>query len=179
MKENIDAQNAKAQQLHQTVIDVIKKVKTISRNHENKEDDELTLRERFSDKVFSVGSSWTPIVLFSTVIIVWVGFNLIVDIKYRFDPFPFSLITFLLAGVAAIQAPFIMMSQHWQNNKNNKIIATNLKVENEILALHQSITISMEQQLQQVLENQRTTMKLLEEIKNREATHDAATPPVL
>ena len=154
-------------QLHQTVIDVIKQVKIISKNHENKEDEEQTFREKISDKIFSVGSSWTPILLFSSVIILWVGYNILASAKYRFDPFPFSLITFLLAGVAAIQAPFIMMSQHWQNEKNLKIIALNLKVENEIIALHQSITITMEQQLQQVLENQAFTISLLQELKTR------------
>jgi uncharacterized membrane protein len=72
--------------------------------------------------------------------------------------------TFLLAGIAAVQAPFIMMSQHRNGLKNSKKLAVNLKVEKEILALHQSITVSIEQQLQHVLENQTATIKILNDL---------------
>ena len=157
-------QNEKVKKLHQTVIDTIHKAKTITKNHLNTEEESLTLGEKFSDIVFNVGSSWAPILFFTSIVVTWVIFNLSVAEKYRFDPYPFLLMTFLLAGTAAIQAPFIMMSQHRNGLKNSKKLALNLKVEKEILALHQSITVSIEQQLQQVHENQIATIKLLNEL---------------
>ena len=157
-------QNEKVKQLHQTVIDTIHKAKTITKNHLNPEEESLTLGEKFSDIVFNVGSSWAPILFFTSVVVTWVVFNLTVEEKYKFDPYPFLLMTFLLAGIAAVQAPFIMMSQHRNGLKNSKKLAVNLKVEKEILTLHQSITVLIEQQLQQVLENQTAAIKLLNEL---------------
>jgi len=157
-------QNEKVKQLHQTVIDTIHKAKVITKNHLNTEEESLTLGEKFSDIVFNVGSSWAPILFFTSIVVTWVIFNLSVAEKYRFDPYPFLLMTFLLAGTAAVQAPFIMMSQHRNGLKNSKKLAVNLKVEKEILALHQSITVLIEQQLQQVLANQTAAIKLLNEL---------------
>jgi uncharacterized membrane protein len=79
-------------------------------------------------------------------------------------PYPFLLMTFLLADIAAILALFIMMSQHRNGFKNSKKLALNLKIEKEILTLHQSIKVLIEQRLQQVLENQITAIKLLNEL---------------
>jgi len=157
-------QNETVKQLHQTVIDTIHKAKAITKNHLNTEEESLTLGEKFSDIVFNIGSSWAPILFFTSIVITWVIFNLFVAEKYRFDPYPFLLMTFLLAGIAAIQAPFIMMSQHRNGLKNSKKLAQNLKVEKEILTLHQSITVIIEQQLQQVLENQIIAIRLLNEL---------------
>lgn len=157
-------QNEKVKELHQTVIDTIHKAKVITKNHLNPEEERLTLGQKFSDIVFNVGSSWAPILFFTSIVITWVIFNLSVEELYRFDPYPFSLMTFLLAGIAAIQAPFIMMSQHRNGLKNSKKLALNLKVEKEILTLHQSITVLIEQQLQQVLANQTAAIKLLNEL---------------
>ena len=144
---------------------MITKVKIIVKNHKNEEEEELTFGEKLSERIFRIGSSWLTILLFIFLIVAWVLYNELVPAKYVFDPFPFPLITFLLAGFAAIQAPIIMISQHRQYEKNNKLIAMNLVVENKILALHQSITISMEQQLQHVLENQMITIKLLNDLQ--------------
>ncbi|GHN03089.1 hypothetical protein WSM22_45780 [Cytophagales bacterium WSM2-2] len=158
-------QNEKVKQLHQAVVDTVHKAKTIGKNHLTPEEESRTAGEKLSDIVFNIGSSWAPILLFTTVVIAWVLFNSFVSVKYRFDPFPFLLMTFLLAGIAAVQAPFIMMSQHRNGLKNSKKLAVNLKVENEILALHQSITVLIEQQLQQVLENQAMVLKSLQDLQ--------------
>ena len=167
MKNSNALQNEKVKQLHQVVIETVHKAKTISKNHLTAEEENLTLGEKFSDVVFNIGSSWAPILLFTTIVIAWVLFNSFMPVKYRFDPFPFLLMTFLLAGIAAVQAPFIMMSQHRNSQKNSKRLAVNLKVENEILTLHQSITVLIEQQLQQVLENQALAIKILQDLQQK------------
>ena len=149
--------------LHQTVVDASDKVNLIIRNQENQEVERLTLGEELADKIFEIGSSWISIALFASIIIIWVSFNILVSPTYVFDRFPFYLMTFLLVGTAAIQAPIIMISQHRQNQKNCRRIAENLKIDNEILSHHRSIVILMEQQIQQVLANQMTTIRLLQE----------------
>ncbi len=164
-------QNPKVARLHQTAVEAVSKVKAIAENHENAEAANPTFTENFAGAVFRLTSSWLAIFLFAVFVTLWVIFNVLAPVNYRFDPFPFLLMTFLLAGIAAVQAPVIMLGQYWQNQKNSKRIAENLKVENQILSLHQSITVLIEQQLQQVHENQLTTIKLLQEL------HQKAAPP--
>jgi uncharacterized membrane protein len=154
----------KVKQLHQTVVDTIVKVKLIEKDHEETEEDSLTFGEKFGDMVFDVVGSWTSIVLIILFVFAWAIYNSNAPVTYRFDPYPYSLITFLLAGIAAIQAPIIMVSQHRQAQKSSKRLAHNLKMENKIVSLHQSITVLIEQQLQQVHENQLTTIRLLKEL---------------
>jgi len=166
----------KTKQLHQTVVDAIIKVKTIIRDHQNSDDEILTAEERYAETIFRIASSWKTILYFIAAISLWAVYNLYVPANYRFDPFPFSFLTFFLAGFAAIQAPIIMISQHRQNEKNSNRIAINLKVDNEILSLHQSITVLMEQQMQQVLENQLTTIRLLRELHEKAGTVALPTP---
>jgi uncharacterized membrane protein len=60
-----------------------------------------------------------------------------------------------------------MIGQHRLAHKNSIRLAGDLKIENEILSLHRSITVLMEQQLQQVHENQLTTIKLLKELHTK------------
>lgn len=157
-------QNEKTKQLHQTVVEAIVQAKAITKNHENPEVGKQTLGEKFSDVIFSIGSSWAWIFVFTAFVTLWVAYNLTASAKNSFDPYPFLLMTFLLAGIAAIQAPLIMMSQHRRDKKDSERLALNLKVDNEILSLHQSITVLMEQQLQQVHEHQLTTIKLLQSL---------------
>ena len=157
-------QNLKVDQLHQTVIEATDKVQSIIANHQNSEEEELNFREKFSDEMFAFGSSWRFIFLFAAIVIGWVVYNISVPPSHSLDKFPFLILGFVLTAVAAIQAPIIMMSQHRQTDKVSKRIALDLKVDNEILSLHRSIVILMEQQMQQVHENQLLTIRLLEEL---------------
>jgi uncharacterized membrane protein len=157
-------QNVKVDQLHRTVVEAADKVQAIITNHENSGEEELTFQEKFSDNMFAFGSSWRFIFVFAAIVIGWIVYNVSVPPTHRLDKFPFLILGFILTAVAAIQAPIIMMSQHRQNDKASKRIALDLKVDNEILSLHRSIVILMEQQMQQVHENQLLTIRLLEEL---------------
>ncbi len=165
----------KLTQLHQKVVDTVIKVKTTLAKTNNLEVEKLTFGEQLADIIFTVGSKWKAILLFALGLILWIVFNELGPDKYRFDPFPFPLMTFLLAGIAAVQAPIIMISQHRQNMEHSKRIAADLKADNEIQALHQSITILIEQQLQLVHENQLITIQLLKEL-DKKIEHSKIAP---
>ena len=153
--------------LHQKVIDTILKVKNALVRSNSIEEDKTTFGERMSDRIFSIGSKWKTIVLFATMLTAWMIYNLMAAPNDRFDPYPFPLMTLMLAGIAAIQAPIIMISQHRQNEKHSKRIAASLKIDNEVLALHQSITLLIEQQLQQIHDNQQLTLNSLKELHTK------------
>ncbi|MFT5132302.1 MAG: putative membrane protein [Gammaproteobacteria bacterium] len=112
--------------------------------------EELSFGQRLADKVASFGGSWTFILTFISLMASWVLLNTYILVSYEkvFDPYPYILLNLGLSGLAALQAPIIMMSQNRQAEKDRmKVDANyevNLKLELEILRLHQKIDVLME-----------------------------------
>ncbi|HEY0275965.1 MAG TPA: DUF1003 domain-containing protein [Paenirhodobacter sp.] len=101
-----------------------------------------TFGARIADKVAAFGGSWTFIVMFGLVLVVWVVLNGYLLSK-PLDPFPFIFLNLVLSMVAAFQAPIIMMSQNRQALKDREAAANdyevNLKSELEIMRLHEKV----------------------------------------
>lgn len=76
-----------------------------------------TLGERIADMVASFGGSWTFIIAFAVVLVVYSTINVELGNK-AWDPYPFILLNLFLSMLAAIQAPIIMMSQNRQDKKD-------------------------------------------------------------
>ena len=88
-----------------------------SRNPNQIIEEEETRGERVADTVASFGGSWTFIITFLFVLIVYSSTNIV--LKHRaWDPYPFILLNLFLSMLAAIQAPVIMMSQNRQDKKD-------------------------------------------------------------
>jgi CRP/FNR family cyclic AMP-dependent transcriptional regulator len=100
-----------------------------------------TLGDRVADVVASFGGSWKFIILFSTMMLVWMLLNTLMGL--RFDPFPFILLNLALSALAALQAPVIMMSQNRQDAKDRirseADYKVNVKAEVGIAELHEKI----------------------------------------
>jgi CRP/FNR family transcriptional regulator, cyclic AMP receptor protein len=78
---------------------------------------EATFGERIADSVAGFGGSWTFILLFALVLVVYSFINVVLG-KTAWDPYPFILLNLFLSMLAAIQAPVIMMSQNRQNTRD-------------------------------------------------------------
>jgi CRP/FNR family cyclic AMP-dependent transcriptional regulator len=88
-----------------------------TRNPNEVIEEKYTLGEHIADKVASFGGSWTFIITFGVVLIVYTCIN--VSLRTRaWDPYPFILLNLFLSMLAAIQAPVIMMSQNRQDKKD-------------------------------------------------------------
>lgn len=79
-------------------------------------EEELTFGERMSDNFAKFAGSWTFIIIFTLILIIWIIVNSI--LKKPFDTYPFILLNLILSCVAALQAPIIMMSQNRQEKKD-------------------------------------------------------------
>jgi CRP/FNR family transcriptional regulator, cyclic AMP receptor protein len=88
-----------------------------NRNANDVIEDEYTFGEHIADKVASFGGSWSFIILFAVVLIVYTSVNIILRGR-AWDPYPFILLNLFLSMLAAIQAPVIMMSQNRQDKKD-------------------------------------------------------------
>ena len=88
------------------------------RNPEEVIEGEETRGEKIADRVASFGGSWTFIILFAIILIVYSGINVALGDKRAWDPYPVIVLTLFLSMLAAIQAPVIMMSQNRQDKKD-------------------------------------------------------------
>jgi CRP/FNR family cyclic AMP-dependent transcriptional regulator len=115
---------------------------TVVQNANIVEESRMTFGERIADRVATFGGSWTFIILFGGVLLVWIVANVLLLMK-PFDPYPFIFLNLVLSMLAAIQAPVIMMSQNRQSAKdrlNSDLdFKVNQKAEMEISQLHKKI----------------------------------------
>ena len=113
------------------------------RNVNVEEEERKTFGQRIADKVASFGGSWTFILSFGAVILIWIGLNTALLRAKAFDPYPYILLNLMLSCVASIQAPVIMMSQNRQAAKDrlqaDSDYEVNLRAELEISALHKKL----------------------------------------
>jgi CRP/FNR family transcriptional regulator, cyclic AMP receptor protein len=115
-----------------------------SRNVNEVIEDEYTVAERVADEVASFGGSWTFIITFLIVLVVYTVINIVLGRK-AWDPYPFILLNLFLSMLAAIQAPVIMMSQNRQDKKdrlrNELDFDVNRRAEAEIQNLSRKLNL--------------------------------------
>lgn len=122
---------------------------------ENKVTTELSKKDAYSfgqkaaDKIASFVGSWTFILVFMGILVVWMAVN-VIALAMPFDPYPFILLNLVLSCVAAIQAPLVMMSQNRQEQKDRKRsendYKVNLKTEIVIEDLHKKADVLLREQ---------------------------------
>jgi uncharacterized membrane protein len=114
-----------------------------ARNPNELIEEEETVGERIADVVASFGGSWTFIILFSAILIVYITVNNVLGNK-AWDVYPYILLNLFLSMIAAIQAPVIMMSQNRQDKKDRLRseldFDVNVRAESEIKALSRKLT---------------------------------------
>jgi CRP/FNR family cyclic AMP-dependent transcriptional regulator len=114
------------------------------RNANDMIDEESTLGERIADSVARFGGSWTFIIAFGAILIVYTMINEGLRGK-AWDPYPFILLNLFLSMLAAIQAPVIMMSQNRQDTKDRLRSEldydVNRRAESEIQTLSNKINL--------------------------------------
>ena len=71
----------------------------------------LTVGQKASDLTTKWVGSWAFIFLLFVFMGIWMTLNIMM-VLYRWDPYPFILLNFVLSTLAAIQAPIILMSQN-------------------------------------------------------------------
>jgi uncharacterized membrane protein len=115
----------------------------VSRNVNVEEQEHMTFGERIADKVAAFGGSWTFILIFFAVLVVWVALNSAALFTHHFDPYPYILLNLFLSMIAAVQAPVIMMSQNRQSSKDrlkaDLDYEVNFKAELEVAQLHRKV----------------------------------------
>ncbi|WP_313368383.1 DUF1003 domain-containing protein [Sphingobacterium mizutaii] len=166
--EMINQNDENLKKLHDIVRKSFEEEKLIVDNLINPTDDYLNRGQLISDKVARFGGSWSFILIFTGILIVWILYNTLILKQDRFDPYPFILMNLVLSCLAALQAPIIMMSQNRQEEKDRKRAENdylvNLKAELEIRSLHKKIDVLLEEEVKQLFDSQVNHLKLLKQL---------------
>ena len=80
-------------------------------------EEKTTFGQRIADSVAQFGGSWSFIISFGLVLVVYTLINIRLG-NHAWDPYPFILLNLFLSMLASIQAPVIMMSQNRQDMKD-------------------------------------------------------------
>jgi uncharacterized membrane protein len=110
-------------------------------------EEQSTFGQRIADSVARFGGSWSFIILFAIVLLVYSAVNVALQNR-AWDPYPFILLNLFLSMLAAIQAPVIMMSQNRQDTKDRVRseldYQVNRRAEAEIQSLSQRMSLLMD-----------------------------------
>ena len=154
--------------LDQDVLESLKQHEFLTSNLNEEFVSNLTLGEFLADRIATFGGSWRFIIVFGSVLAVWILINTIALAQKSFDPYPFILLNLILSCLAAIQAPVIMMSQNRQEAKDRlrseHDYRINLKAELEIRHLHEKVDHLLSRQWERLAEIQQIQIELLAEV---------------
>ncbi len=140
----------------------------VSRNANEEERKRATMADRAADMIAEFGGSWKFIGFSMGLIALWMVFNTYILVR-GFDPAPFQMLNLLLAVIAGMQAPIIMMSQNRQGEKDrlraDLDYRVNLKNELSLAEVLRRLDVLESERLPKLFEDQNEL--LAPEIKSR------------
>ncbi len=90
----------------------------VSRNVNEEQAKRMTIADRAADTLAEFGGSWKFIGAFLLFLVLWCAVNTWLLREGGFDAFPYVFLNLVLAVVASLQGPIIMMSQNRQQGKD-------------------------------------------------------------
>jgi uncharacterized membrane protein len=116
-----------------------------------------------ADMIAEFGGSWKFIGSSLGLIIFWIIFNTFILVR-GFDPAPYQMLNLMLAVVAGLQAPIIMMSQNRQTEKDrlraDLDYQVNLKNELSLTEVLRRLDVIESERLPKLFEEQHTRLSL-------------------
>ena len=168
VQEVLESEKGELSALEDQVVKSLRDQEILSENLNVEFDLQLTFGQRIADRVAEFGGSWTFMLAFGGVLLLWIAVNSLAMLRQPFDPYPYILLNLVLSCLAAMQAPIIMMSQNRQEAKDRlraeHDYQVNLKAELEIRHLTWKMDQLLNHQWQRLLEIQKIQTELMEEL---------------
>lgn len=172
VEDVLEAQRGELSSVEDAVIESLKEHEVLSRNVEAEFEQKLTFGQRLADKVAEFGGSWRFIIMFASMLAIWIIINSALLLFRPFDPYPFILLNLVLSCLAAVQAPIIMMSQNRQEAKDRARgqhdYQVNLKAEIEIRQLHIKLDQLINNWWQRLLEIQQIQTDIMADVVRKQ-----------
>lgn len=171
MRRLLEDEKGELTALETQVLDSMREQDLMVANVNERFERQLTFGERLSDQLASFGGSWSFLISFTAVVLLWMVFNFGLLGFRVFDPYPFILLNLVLSCLAAIQAPVILMSQKRQEAKDRlrseNDFQVDFRAELEVRLLHAKMDQLLTHQWQRLLEIQQLQMELMEQVARR------------
>jgi len=168
VKDILESEKGEISNVEEQVLKSLKEHELLSKNVNTEFDQQLTVGEHLADRLTKYAGSWSFIIIFGSIVFLWIAINSYVLLSKPFDPYPFILLNLVLSCVAAMQAPIILMSQNREGAKDRLRAEydyrVNLKAELEIRHLHEKLDHLLINQWHKLLEIQEIQMELMEEL---------------
>ncbi len=133
----------------------------VSRNVNEEERKRATMADRAADLIAEFGGSWKFIGVSIGLIVFWIIFNSYILFS-GFDPKPYQMLNLVLAVIAGMQAPIIMMSQNRQGEKDrlraDLDYRVNLKNELSLAEVLRRLDVLESERLPKLFEEQNTKL---------------------
>lgn len=176
----IEAEKGELSELEREVVESLATHEILSSHVDQEYESNLTLGQRLSDMIARFGGSWSFIIIFFCIMVIWMTVNSYMLLSRPFDPYPYILLNLVLSCLAAIQAPIIMMSQNRVEAKDRLRSAhdyqVNLKAELEIRQLHQKLDHLLSRQWERLVEIQEIQLELLNEMHSQQKLQNSVRP---
>jgi uncharacterized membrane protein len=164
----LQAEKGELTTLEQDVLTALARHELVAEHIDAEYQQRLTFGEKLSDQIATFGGSWKFIIVFFTLLAVWIAFNSMAFLWGVFDPYPYILLNLILSCLASIQAPIIMMSQNRQEAKDRLRsegdYRVNLKAELEIRHLHEKVDHLLNHQWERLVEIQKVQLEMMQEL---------------
>jgi CRP/FNR family cyclic AMP-dependent transcriptional regulator len=153
----------------------------VTRNINTEMEKKLTVGQRVADKVATFGGSWRFIILYSSILIIWMAVNTFFLARYsgpngaQFDPYPYILLNLMLSMTAAMQAPVILMSQNRATERDRFAAEQDFKVNLKSELMLDDLTRNDRERSIQMAE----LVGVLKEIQGRNAAEDQDRPAAI
>lgn len=167
----VNEENVHMAHLNRIVVDSLHEedslVRKIFKGHRK---EKMTFGTKLADEVALFGGSWKFIMLFATMVIIWMLINNAMS-EEAFDAYPFILLNLVLSCLAVFQAPVILMSQNRQAEKDRKRseheYLINLKAELQTRELNSKIDLLITEQMTVLLGVQKTQLESLNNLEKK------------
>ena len=165
VKEVLQDEIGELSALDNEVIESLQQHEILSSDISNQFEKKLTFGERLSDSIAAFGGSWTFIIFFSVILLVWVVVNSFILANRAFDPYPVHPDEFgPLRPRRTCRRPVIMMSQNRSEARDRlrgeNDYKINLKAELEIRHLHEKLDHLLRRQYNRLFEIQQIQIEL-------------------
>ena len=163
----LEVESQKISDMEKSLIQKIARRGRVTKIVEKEFEEHMTFGDRLADSVARFGGSWRFIILFGSILVIWMAANAwLLRPPRNFDPYPFILLNLVLSTLAALQAPVIMMSQNRQAEKDRlhaqQDYEINLMAEVEIRDLHDKLDSLRYKQWHELWHLQQRQLELLE-----------------
>lgn len=94
-------------------------------------DETLSVGQKVADKCSKVIGSWNFIIIQSTLLALWIFFNLILPTPKKWDKYPFMFLNIMLSFQAAYTGPVLLMAANRQSEIDRKRAIENFDLDKE------------------------------------------------